>query len=87
VPELPDVEGFRRELARSLPGRRVRRVDVRDAGRSQHDGTSMSPSVGLMLARRTPAAWQKSTLGRGAAASGIDGDARNRVTVDDVAPI
>jgi formamidopyrimidine-DNA glycosylase len=32
VPELPDVEGFRRELARSLPGRRVRRVDVRDAG-------------------------------------------------------
>jgi formamidopyrimidine-DNA glycosylase len=32
VPELPDVEGFRRELTRTLPGRRVRRVEVRDAG-------------------------------------------------------
>jgi formamidopyrimidine-DNA glycosylase len=32
VPELPDVEGFRRELARAVPGQRVRRVDVRDAG-------------------------------------------------------
>jgi formamidopyrimidine-DNA glycosylase len=32
MPELPDVEGFRRELAAKLPGRRVRRVDVRDAG-------------------------------------------------------
>jgi formamidopyrimidine-DNA glycosylase len=32
VPELPDVEGFRRELARTLPGRRVKEVDVRDAG-------------------------------------------------------
>jgi formamidopyrimidine-DNA glycosylase len=32
MPELPDVEGFRRELADKLPGRRVRRVDVRDAG-------------------------------------------------------
>ncbi|WP_094286699.1 Fpg/Nei family DNA glycosylase [Mycobacterium lehmannii] len=32
MPELPDVEGFRRELARELPGRRIRRVDVRDAG-------------------------------------------------------
>jgi len=32
VPELPDVEGFRRELARTLPGRRVREVDVLDAG-------------------------------------------------------
>jgi formamidopyrimidine-DNA glycosylase len=32
VPELPDVEGFRRQLAHQLPGRRVRRVDVRDAG-------------------------------------------------------
>jgi formamidopyrimidine-DNA glycosylase len=32
MPELPDVEGFRRELARTLPGRRVRRVDVLDAG-------------------------------------------------------
>src|SRR5919197_3132350 len=32
MPELPDVEGFRRELTRTLPGRRVRDVDVRDAG-------------------------------------------------------
>lgn len=32
MPELPDVEGFRRELARSLPQRRVRNVDVRDSG-------------------------------------------------------
>jgi formamidopyrimidine-DNA glycosylase len=32
MPELPDVEGFRRELARTLPGRRVRHVDVLDAG-------------------------------------------------------
>ena len=32
MPELPDVEGFRRELAAALPGRRVKRVDVRDAG-------------------------------------------------------
>lgn len=32
VPELPDVEGFRRALAEALPGRRIRRVDVRDAG-------------------------------------------------------
>jgi formamidopyrimidine-DNA glycosylase len=32
MPELPDVEGFRRELAGKLPGRRVLRVDVRDAG-------------------------------------------------------
>jgi formamidopyrimidine-DNA glycosylase len=32
VPELPDVEGFRRELAHKLPGRRVRQVEVRDAG-------------------------------------------------------
>lgn len=32
MPELPDVEGFRRQLARRLPGRRVRRVDVPDAG-------------------------------------------------------
>lgn len=32
VPELPDVEGFRRELAETLPGRRIRRVQVRDAG-------------------------------------------------------
>jgi formamidopyrimidine-DNA glycosylase len=32
MPELPDVEGFRRELARTLPGSRVRHVDVLDAG-------------------------------------------------------
>jgi formamidopyrimidine-DNA glycosylase len=32
MPEFPDVEGFRRELAENLPGRRVQRVDVRDAG-------------------------------------------------------
>jgi formamidopyrimidine-DNA glycosylase len=32
VPELPDVEGFRRALADPLPGRRVRRVQVPDSG-------------------------------------------------------
>jgi formamidopyrimidine-DNA glycosylase len=32
VPELPDVEGFRRQLASSLPGRRIRRVKVHDPG-------------------------------------------------------
>lgn len=32
MPELPDVEGFRRDLARRLPGRRVADVDVADAG-------------------------------------------------------
>jgi formamidopyrimidine-DNA glycosylase len=32
VPELPDVEGFRRQLAGTLPGRRVRDVEVRDGG-------------------------------------------------------
>ncbi len=32
MPELPDVEGYRRELADTLPGRQVRRVEVRDAG-------------------------------------------------------
>lgn len=32
MPELADVEGFRRDLVRALPGRRVRGVDVRDAG-------------------------------------------------------
>jgi formamidopyrimidine-DNA glycosylase len=32
VPELPDVERFRRELADALPGRRIRRVQVRDPG-------------------------------------------------------
>jgi formamidopyrimidine-DNA glycosylase len=32
VPELPDVEGFRRELAGPLRGRRIRHVEVRDPG-------------------------------------------------------
>jgi formamidopyrimidine-DNA glycosylase len=32
MPELPDVEGFRRELAGALPGRRIQRVQVRDPG-------------------------------------------------------
>ncbi len=32
MPELPDVEGFRRQLAHTLPGRRIRHVDVLDAG-------------------------------------------------------
>jgi formamidopyrimidine-DNA glycosylase len=32
VPELPDVEGFRRALAGPLPGRRVRHVHVLDRG-------------------------------------------------------
>lgn len=32
MPELPDVEGFRRELADKLPGRRIRHVNVNDTG-------------------------------------------------------
>lgn len=32
VPELPDVEGFRRELAATLPRRRIRHVTVKDPG-------------------------------------------------------
>jgi formamidopyrimidine-DNA glycosylase len=32
VPELPDVEGFRRSLTADLPGRRIRRVEVPDTG-------------------------------------------------------
>ncbi|OBK76838.1 Fpg/Nei family DNA glycosylase [Mycobacterium sp. 1165178.9] len=32
MPELPDVEGFRRELAKTLPRRRIQHVDVRDPG-------------------------------------------------------
>lgn len=32
MPELPDVEGFRRELGKTLPGRRIRHVAVRDPG-------------------------------------------------------
>ncbi|BBY20868.1 Fpg/Nei family DNA glycosylase [Mycobacterium stomatepiae] len=32
MPELPDVEGFRRELANGLPRRRIQRVEVHDPG-------------------------------------------------------
>lgn len=32
MPELPDVEGFRRRLAQALPGRRIDSVAVHDAG-------------------------------------------------------
>jgi formamidopyrimidine-DNA glycosylase len=32
VPELPDIEGFRRNLADTLPGKRIRAVDIRDEG-------------------------------------------------------
>ncbi|MGB6207512.1 Fpg/Nei family DNA glycosylase [Mycobacterium sp.] len=32
MPELPDVEGFRRELAGPLPGRQIRQVKVHDPG-------------------------------------------------------
>ena len=32
MPELPDIEGFRRTLARTLAGRRVERVQVLDPG-------------------------------------------------------
>jgi formamidopyrimidine-DNA glycosylase len=32
MPELPDVEGFRRELAGALPGLRIQQVQVHDAG-------------------------------------------------------
>lgn len=32
MPELPDVEGFRRQLEDTLPGRNIRHVDVRDPG-------------------------------------------------------
>ena len=32
MPELPDVEGFRRELAGVLPGRRIQHVHVHDPG-------------------------------------------------------
>jgi formamidopyrimidine-DNA glycosylase len=39
VPELPDVEGFRRVLADHAVGRRIRRVDVLDAG-VLHDVTT-----------------------------------------------
>jgi formamidopyrimidine-DNA glycosylase len=32
LPELPDVEGFRRVLARHAVGKPIRRVEVRDRG-------------------------------------------------------
>ncbi|ORW50328.1 formamidopyrimidine-DNA glycosylase [Mycobacterium paraense] len=32
MPELPDVEGFRRQLSDTLPGRRIRRVQIHDPG-------------------------------------------------------
>ncbi|WP_276204094.1 DNA-formamidopyrimidine glycosylase family protein, partial [Streptomyces albus] len=32
MPELPDVEGFRRVLAECAQGRTIRQVDVRDTG-------------------------------------------------------
>lgn len=32
MPELPDVEGFREVLASCAQGKRIKRVDVRDAG-------------------------------------------------------
>jgi formamidopyrimidine-DNA glycosylase len=32
MPELPDVEGYRRELAKHLPGHRVARIQIRDGG-------------------------------------------------------
>lgn len=32
MPELPDVEGFRRELSTALPGQRIRHVRVKDPG-------------------------------------------------------
>nr|WP_245604981.1 DNA-formamidopyrimidine glycosylase family protein [Mycobacterium genavense] len=32
MPKLPDVEGFRRELANTLPRRRIQRVQVHDPG-------------------------------------------------------
>lgn len=40
MPELPDVEGFRRALAERLPGRRVRGVRVHDAGVLRNTSTA-----------------------------------------------
>jgi formamidopyrimidine-DNA glycosylase len=45
MPELPDVEGFRRQLADTLPGRRIRHVAVRDPG-------VLRNSTGAALGRR-----------------------------------
>jgi hypothetical protein len=45
---LPDVEGFRRALADELPGRRIRAVDVRDAG-VLHPGVTLVRSCAMIL--------------------------------------
>lgn len=50
MPELPDVEGYRRELARRLPGRRVQHVHVLDDGVLRNVGTR---SLRARLTRRT----------------------------------
>jgi formamidopyrimidine-DNA glycosylase len=55
MPELPDVEGFRRALADRLVGRRVRRVAVPDAG---------------VLRNSTPASLGRALKGRRFAAPG-----------------
>ena len=49
MPELPDVEGFRRELADTLPGRRVRHVQVLDSGILRN---TTSRTLGRRLAGR-----------------------------------
>jgi formamidopyrimidine-DNA glycosylase len=41
VPELPDVEGFRRELANALPRRRIQHVQVRDPGILRNTSAAM----------------------------------------------
>lgn len=53
MPELPDVEGFRRELAKTLPGRRIRQVEVRDPGILRN---STAPALGRRLHGRRFAA-------------------------------
>ena len=49
MPELPDVEGFRRELADRLPGRRIRHVKVHDPGILRNTNAHM---LGRRLAGR-----------------------------------
>ncbi|BBZ39310.1 Fpg/Nei family DNA glycosylase [Mycobacterium conspicuum] len=46
MPELPDVEGFRRELATTLPGRRIDHVEVHDPGILRN---STAPALGRAL--------------------------------------
>ncbi|HEX6513160.1 MAG TPA: DNA-formamidopyrimidine glycosylase family protein [Chloroflexota bacterium] len=41
MPELPDVEGFRRELARDALGRLIQRVEVTDSGVLRNVGAAM----------------------------------------------